>query len=1054
MEELREYLKKVDDIDTYINILYKIKDHVIIVLSVKDTPGSNMSEEVLNKIKGMGFSNFSKELWRMYAGILYNGEPVLDSQSNTVEENVEAHIEVDNTKISVLSAAWRNGNRTSILINNIDYACNRRGVNIVVYDTATDAPIDSIFYDSHGETPFFSREKRILEKQRWLENKQVYDVCVVGFWYGANYGSILNGYATYRILKNLGKSVILLGKPDYETDDMELRAWTHNMKFMNSVYSKDEIVPRMSFDDMSLINKHAYTFLAGSDQIWNYRVSFSGCMYLPFVKEEKRRISFCSSFGSINDHVPNERQKFVSEEFHKYDAISVREEFGKENLKNKYGIDAKVLLEPVFDIEKEIYYELIEQATFYENEPYIIAYILDPNDEKLAVINKIGYCMGCKVITIPDGYYTIIKSSWDKYQRKGEFPNVQVNMDVTDFLKAFSDAQFVVTDSFHGTCFSIIFEKKFISVCNNLRGAERFDDSLGRFNLVDRLVCDIGKFQWNDNYLDDIDYESINKVIERGRNEAVEWLSKAVNINKCNLSVKRTVNFNECIGCAACANICPKNAIEMSTDKYGYYIPKVLAEKCINCGACTKVCPTLCIRENPNNVPKLYEFQSMNSEVLYASSSGGIFTTLAEKIFDKNGVIYGAAWDDNFYVKHTKIESIAEIEKLQKSKYLQSFIDENTFKDIKIYLQEGRLVMFTGCPCQVAGLRNFLGREYENLVLVDLLCGNAPSAKFFQKYLQDDVHGEIEKYEFRSKEHGWNCVCEKITYKTMDKEIRYGQKCDEYQRVYHNHTMCAEHCEHCKYQVFPRLGDITIGDFWWIDKHDSLIDTQKGVSAVLINNDKGNGWFNRISDCEGIKKEAPLEWLSGNGNYKGNWAGAQRDLFYEMILKKGFHEAADYALKPNHGNYRNIYHCNDTLLQYDRVSYQFAYDPMWWEQHVIDGCLTLIVKPGASKPGRYAVMQLGKELERKYSYRFSVRYKIKSESDVINFHIKDSGSSLYQIILSDNIKGKNNGLEWIEKSVEFVPKSNFYDEFMIGASQVSGNNNYISFAYISIVKIR
>lgn len=173
--------------------------------------------------------------------------------------------------------------------------------------------------------------------------------------------------------------------------------------------------------------------------------------------------------------------------------------------------------------------------------------------EKLAAINKIGYCMGCKVITIPDGYYTIIKSSWDKYQRKGEFPNVQVNMDVTDFLKAFSNAQFVVTDSFHGTCFSIIFEKKFISVCNNVRGAERFDDILGRFNLVDRLVRDIGKFQWNDNYLADIDYESINKVIERGRNEAVEWLSKAVNINKCNLSVKRTVNFNECIGlCSMC----------------------------------------------------------------------------------------------------------------------------------------------------------------------------------------------------------------------------------------------------------------------------------------------------------------------------------------------------------------------------------------------------------------------------------------------------------------------------------------------------------------------
>lgn len=121
-----------------------------------------MSEEVLNKIKGMGFSNFSKELWRMYAGILYNGEPVLDSQSNTVEENVEAHIEVGNTKISVLSAAWRNGNRTSILINNIDYACNRRGVNIVVYDTATDAPIDSIFMIHTGKHRSFPEIKESL----------------------------------------------------------------------------------------------------------------------------------------------------------------------------------------------------------------------------------------------------------------------------------------------------------------------------------------------------------------------------------------------------------------------------------------------------------------------------------------------------------------------------------------------------------------------------------------------------------------------------------------------------------------------------------------------------------------------------------------------------------------------------------------------------------------------------------------------------------------------------------------------------------------------------
>lgn len=115
--------------------------------------------------------------------------------------------------------------------------------------------------------------------------------------------------------------------------------------------------------------------------------------------------------------------------------------------------------------------------------------------------------------------------------------------------------------------------------------------------------------------------------------------------------------------------------------------------------------------------------------------------------------------------------------------------------------------------------------------------------KFFQKYLKDDVSNRIVKYEFRSKQYGWNCVCEEITLDNGEKEIRHGKQCDEYQRVYHDHTMCAQHCEHCKYQAFPRLGDITIGDFWWIDKHDNLINTKNGVSAVLINNNKGNEWL-------------------------------------------------------------------------------------------------------------------------------------------------------------------------------------------------------------------
>lgn len=528
MEDIRDYLVKIDNIETYLDGLSRIKNKVTIVLSVRDTPGSNMPDTVLEKLKTLGFSKFSIKLWKMYVGIIHNGNSILDYSANNPEEKIEADVVVDGIPIHILSAAWRNGNRAAIVINKIDFSCNRRGINIVVYDIQSDMPIDSIYYDSHEKVERFSRDNKIYEKKLWIESNRKYDICVAGFWYGANYGSLLNGYAIYKILRNCGKSVVMLNKPNCAPDDMELAAVNHNTKFIKSIYPQDVLSPRMSIDDIELINKHVETFLAGSDQIWNYYVSFEGFMYLPFAHNNKRRISFCTSFGDKNDNVNKEEYQFVYKELHKYDAISVREEFGKENLKNKYHIESEVLLEPVFDIEKEVYNKLIDQASFNESEQYILAYILDPTDEKLNVIIELSNYINCKVITIPDGYYTIINNSWENYENKNKFPNLQTNMDARNFLKAFSGAEFVITDSFHGTCFSIIFERRFISISNNIRGLERFRDILERFNLMNRLVSDVNQFSWKKEYLDYIDYEPINKVIEEGRRKSIQWLKMAL----------------------------------------------------------------------------------------------------------------------------------------------------------------------------------------------------------------------------------------------------------------------------------------------------------------------------------------------------------------------------------------------------------------------------------------------------------------------------------------------------------------------------------------------
>lgn len=160
------------------------------------------------------------------------------------------------------------------------------------------------------------------------------------------------------------------------------------------------------------------------------------------------------------------------------------------------------------------------------------------------------------------------------------------------------------------------------------------------------------------------------------------------------------------------------------------------------------------------------------------------------------------------------------------------------FKDVRKRLEQGQFVLFSGCPCQVAGLQAYLGKEYENLILVDLFCGNSPSTMFFRKYLKEDFPQGIKQYEFRYKETGWNPFTVKVIKNDETSEIRYGGTQDNYQRVYHNHVMCAPHCEHCMYQSEPRYGDITIGDFWGGTKYIGDVDAKPGLSVVLINNKK------------------------------------------------------------------------------------------------------------------------------------------------------------------------------------------------------------------------
>ena len=222
-----------------------------------------------------------------------------------------------------------------------------------------------------------------------------------------------------------------------------------------------------------------------------------------------------------------------------------------------------------------------------------------------------------------------------------------------------------------------------------------------------------------------------------------------------------------CCGCHACYNICPRKAISMIEDKKGFKYPVIDKEKCIECNLCKNVCPIL-TKKTEKRKNKAWIMYNKNKKERINSSSGGIFILLAKEILLKKGVVFGACFDEFYNVHHSYIDNINDINKLQGSKYVQSNIDDS-YNLVKNFLEEGKLVLFTGTSCQIEGLYSFLRKKYNNLYTQDIICHGVPSPKVWQKYLeyQKEKYGEqIKDISFRNKDNGWSLFQTKISFQT------------------------------------------------------------------------------------------------------------------------------------------------------------------------------------------------------------------------------------------------------------------------------------------------
>lgn len=306
---------------------------------------------------------------------------------------------------------------------------------------------------------------------------------------------------------------------------------------------------------------------------------------------------------------------------------------------------------------------------------------------------------------------------------------------------------------------------------------------------------------------------------------------------------------SQCCGCSACAQRCPKQCISMQMDNEGFLYPQVDSSKCIDCHLCEKVCPV--INQYDARTPlNVYAAKNSNDEVRHQSSSGGIFTLLAEQTIKDDGVVFGACWDKEWDVKHDYIDNISDLQKFRSSRYLQSVIGDNYLK-AEQFLKTGRKVMFTGTPCQIAGLKHFLRKEYDNLLAVEVICHSVPSSGVWQQYLTTRLHtlkwekSDIRNISFRDKKTGWKTYSFVIENENGNILTELSSK-NAFMRGFLADLYTRPSCHACPAKQLRSGSDITLGDFWGIESLMPEIDDDKGVSAIIVNSDKGKQVLHNI----------------------------------------------------------------------------------------------------------------------------------------------------------------------------------------------------------------